>query len=453
MAAKKKTFDKNQKKPLQEHAKKMLEAFVKGVVMKNDPKAHNWGEGGFTFFEGYSARLTEDFERARHDFTQLAAKMLNARSASENTIRTLCLKAGQEYVKKWASSDEASPPSLETAAAGLVDTVLAEAGRTFIHIEPNFLVRHSVPDVVTIGRVKSVRTDLALGAAGIKEDGRVKIVAGNYPQQIWDGERYTLEMPASVWVVDVAATKDNVTEEAKWLIDVAISLMRLGATDWPGVIPKIGEPEPHPTFPTIHNQPHVTMEGETVFMGGRKVAGWYEVTAEIAEQLSSKDFQARADVLFDPADKSLGQRVAQGLGWMTRGRQAVDRAERLLAFFTALEALLTSDDKNAPVAETISRHISVICTQNLNSRSEIFKGVKKLYGLRSSVVHAGRRDVLGSDVKKLQFYVEAVYWTVLNRCELTMKQERFAKSLADASHGQQWEFGFTADEDDETKSS
>nr|WP_321440389.1 HEPN domain-containing protein [uncultured Hyphomonas sp.] len=451
MTAKKKTFDKAQKKPLQDHAETMLEAFAEGVIMTNDPNPHDWGEHGFTFFDGYSARLNEKFLLEREEITRRAAKMLKAKNAHEKTIRNLCLKAAQQFVIETANSGDAPPPTLESSASMLVDSVLAEAGRTFVEILPNFLVRHSVPDVIKIGRVRTMRTDLALAELGWKDDERVKLIPGKYPEQTFASKPVTLGMPGSVWVVEVAATKENVPEEAKWLIDVAVSLMRLGAKDWPGFVPNISEPENLPTLPPVSNQPHLTIDGDKFFTGGGKVVGWYEVTAEIAEQLSSKDVQDRADILFDPSNNSLAQRVAQGLGWMTRGRQATDRAGKLLAFFTALEALLTTDDKTAPITQTISRHVSVIHTQNVKNRVEVYNKVKSLYGLRSTVVHAGRREVLGGDVLNLQYLTEAVYWIVLNRCDLAMSRERFAQSLADASHGLPWEFGFTSD--DETTSS
>jgi hypothetical protein len=125
---------------------------------------------------------------------------------------------------------------------------------------------------------------------------------------------------------------------------------------------------------------------------------------------------------------------------MTRGRQVYDRAERLLSFFTALEALLSSDDKSTPVTQTISRHLSVIYTQDIKIRVAVYNQIKGLYALRSAVVHAGRREVLWQDVNHLQGYVERVFRIVLSRCDLAMGQDRFAQSLADASHGMRWEF-------------
>ncbi|WP_426129161.1 hypothetical protein [Pararhizobium sp. PWRC1-1] len=168
----------------------------------------------------------------------------------------------------------------------------------------------------------------------------------------------TLYMPGSVWVVEVPATKANVAEEAKWLIDVAVSLMRLSTSQWKGHLPGIGELEAHPIYPTIHAQPHMTFDDAST----ATLPGWYETTAKAVVDQNLPKIQSLASILFDPSDKSLAQRVAQGLGWMTRGRQVADRAERLLSFFTALESLLTSTDKTDPVTQTISRHVSVIYT-------------------------------------------------------------------------------------------
>lgn len=433
-------FDLGQKKKLLEHARRVITEFKRGVIMDNDPNPHDWGEFGVNIFEGYSARLTEDYLKARREFTGLAAKMLKAKSAHEKTIRTLCQKAGQEYVKLTAASDEPILGALEDAAKGLVDTVLAEAGREFIHIEPNFLVRHGVLEVVTLGRVRSMRTELASTNTPLSKTTKVMLTVGDYPKQSFQGGTASLCMPRSVWVVDVPATQENVAEEAKWLIDVAVSLMRLSAKKWTGNFPNSGDLEAHPTYPTIHAQPHVTMEGDDVFTGGAKLPGWYETNAEVAAELGTSDVQSKAALLFDPTDKSLAYRVAHGLGWMTRGRQVSDRSERLLSFFTALEALLTSNDKNDPVTQTISRYVAAIYTQDVQTRVVVYNQIKGMYSLRSSVVHSGRRDVLWQDVISLQIYVETIFWIVLTRCDLSMSQDRFMQSLADASHGLRWEF-------------
>jgi len=441
MSKKKAGFDAGQKKKLLEHARDVIAEFSKGLILDDDPNPHDWGEYGVTLFDRYSARFTAGYLKASREFTGLAAKMLKAKSAHEKTIRTFCQKAGQEYVKRTAVSDKPILNSLEDAAKGLVEVVLAEAGREFIHIQPNFLVRHQAPDVVTIGRVRSMRTELAPANTPLSKIPKIKLAVGDYPKQFFHEDGTTsLGMPGSVWVVDVPATKENVEEEAKWLIDVAVSLMRLSARKWQGNYPKMGELEAHPTHPMSHAQPHVTIEGDSFFSGGTKHAGWYEIDASVAAELGMPEVRSKAEVLFDPTDKSLAYRVAHGLGWMTRGRQVSDRSERLLSFFTALEALLTSNDKNDPVTQTISRHIAVIYSQDVKTRINVYNQIKGLYSLRSAVVHSGRREVLWQDVINLQYYVETIFWIVLNRCDLHMSQDSFMQSLADASHGLRWEF-------------
>lgn len=434
-------FDSKMKHQLLERASNTIKAFAGGMVKKGDPSPLDWGEYGLSFFDGYTVRYTEEFVKERHQFTALAVKMLKARNAHENTIRTLCQKAGQEYVRQVADSNTNTQSTLESAAKKLVETVLAEAGKEYTHIVPNFLIKHSAQnDVLTIGRVRSMPTESATANTALAQNTKIKLVAGGYPNLGLTSDPLTLGMPGSVWVVDVPATKENVATEAKWLIDVAISLMRLSTNKWQGVHPGLGEMEAHPTHPPLHAQPCVTMEGDTAFALGGKLDGFYVTNKDVAMDLAAQEIQSRARILFDPPDKSLAQNVALGLGWLTRGRQASDRAERLLFFFTALEALLTGNGKNESITQTISRHLSVILTQDIEERVTVFDHVKGLYGLRSDLIHKGRREVLEQDVNRLQYYAEGGYWTVLNYCDLSMSEDDFAHSLRVASHGMRWQF-------------
>lgn len=437
----KKNIDPAQKKKLIDLAYKLITEFKQGVIPHDDPNPHDWGEYGVSLFDQYSVRLTEAYLEARREFTSLAAKTLRAKSAHEKTIRAICQRAGQAYVKQSALFDEPSWAMLDREATVLVETVLAEAGRKFVHIEPNYLIRHGASDIINLGRVQSMQTELALTHTPMSKIAKIAIEVSTHPgQSIHKDGTISLQMPGSIWVVDVAATKENVAEEAKWLVDVAISLMRLSAKNWEGIFPNIGDLEAHPTRPTNFVTPHVTIEDDTYFTGGLLTVGWYEINSRVAAELGDPDLQMKANILFDPPDRSLAHRVANGLGWMTRGRQVSDRAERLLYFFTALEALLTSSDKTAPVTQTISRHVAVILSQDVKARLGLYNQTKGLYALRSTVVHSGRREVLGQDVNSLQTYVESIFWIVLNRCDLLMSQDRFMQSLADASHGLKWEF-------------
>ncbi|WP_426129163.1 hypothetical protein [Pararhizobium sp. PWRC1-1] len=61
--------------------------------------------------------------------------------------------------------------------------MLAEAGREYVHIEPNFVVRHAVPDVVSLGRVRSMRTELAAVNTALSKNKKIQLKVGNYPAQ------------------------------------------------------------------------------------------------------------------------------------------------------------------------------------------------------------------------------------------------------------------------------
>lgn len=142
--------------------------------------------------------------------------------------------------------------------------------------------------------------------------------------------------------------------------------------------------------------------------------------------------------IFNAEKGSVGARVAQGLGWMSRGRQTPDRSERLLYFFTAMEALLTNDDKSAPVTQTIARHASVILAKTPGERIKIANEIKKLYGARSSLIHAGKRTVTRRDANMIQSIVESTYLHVMSNVDPLTKFEVLNTALAIASYGGPW---------------
>lgn len=179
--AKKKAFDKENKRILLQYGRDLITEFEKGLVVKDNPHAQDWGASGWTLFDGYTVRFTEDFLRAQREFTRCAAKMLEARSAHEKTIRDLCQIAAQDHVRGKAAADQEIPGALEAAARGLVDKVLAEAGREYTHIEPNFLIRHSGQDVLALGRVRSMPTEMAAAKTSLSKNPKIRLAVAITP--------------------------------------------------------------------------------------------------------------------------------------------------------------------------------------------------------------------------------------------------------------------------------
>ena len=143
-------------------------------------------------------------------------------------------------------------------------------------------------------------------------------------------------------------------------------------------------------------------------------------------------------MVFDPPEKSLAERFSQGLGWLTRGRQAKDRAERLLYFFTAIESLLSNDDKTAPVVQNIARQAAVILTNDAPVRAAVASDLKKLYALRSALVHTGSRAVLSTNANDAEILAELLFSRVLSEIDLKQSHAKFIEGLSKASYGQPW---------------
>jgi Apea-like HEPN len=180
------------------------------------------------------------------------------------------------------------------------------------------------------------------------------------------------------------------------------------------------------------------MSDEVISTDGGSVSQYYQVNKAVADHLQSINFEERAKKIFSPVSKSVGERVAQGLGWMARGRRAHDRAERFLFFYTAIEALLASSDRTAPVIQTIARHAAVILAEKVEKRYEIAKNIKTSYETRSALVHGGRRNVSKTEADDAQLMAEILYLEILEKVDLASSDESFEAGLSIASYGLRW---------------
>ena len=271
-------------------------------------------------------------------------------------------------------------------------------------------------------------------------DSKVRIVTDQGFSIEFAAPVLTIRMYPVCWVVSVDSAKENVEEEAKWLIDIAVGFLRLhyNVQRRAPRFPQLGAIEPHLLRPKEAQKVGAIISDAEVFAGGSSLPPVYEVGKAIETITLDAAFQTKADLIFDPKEKSLAARVSQGLGWLTRGRQAEDRAERLLYFFTAIESLLSSDDKSAPVIQTIARHAAVIVGETNPARIKLAAEIRKLYALRSALVHAGNRGVLWSSANATQQLAESMFGVVLDKCDPSSSHEKFIGGLSNASYGLPW---------------
>lgn len=382
---------------------------------------------GFHFSMGVYFSLRPEVLRAQHELVQPALRRLGAQRGKDE-LRSLTWR----HAAAWVTA--APPCSLAAAARGLL-IEMDESGLEVTLFLPNYTFQLAPGcEGVRLGKVEVLPASAAVAAAEpYGETMRVSL----------DGERgldrkeglMVAHFPQVCWRVRLRAAAKNAREEGAWLIDVAISLARLLHRPWAGLPPDLKDVEPHAFEPTHHAQPGFAIYGDNYGLGPMSRPRYYLIDDAAVAGLMSAQSQMVADAILDP----LAERVSQKLGWMTRARRVTDKSEAFLHFFTALEALFSAE-RGQPVTQTIARHFAVIWSDEPEARRIAAKWLADLYNVRSSVVHAGKREALAADVRSLHHAVDRVFRAVLLQVDLRMPAQTFSEYLRNASYGSPWPF-------------
>lgn len=373
----------------------------------------------------------DDVNKAERELIAKCIALLGARFGHEKEISEIAWKSAQTSICKNDSSDI------------FLDGFLAElekhSQKHFWYICPNYLITfHGTTNKLAIGPVEAMPSADVIGL--IPGHHQFDVSSGKaFKHEIING-KITVELPPVVWRVGVNCAAGHVAEEAAWNVDMAVSLLRLHYQKDPsGFFPGIGDVEAPPFILPDVEKRHVTTTQKGLSTGGWSIPHVYALNDEILATTVSKPFLDRTTAIFNGKSGALSSRFGQGLGWLTRGRRSQDRAERFLFFFTAIEALLSSDDKSAPVVQTIARQAAVILAEDPKDRMNCANKIKKLYGARSALVHAGKRKVSQTDANAVQYIAEKLYLAVMHQTGLNVSFDSFQKSLKDATYGTKWQ--------------
>jgi hypothetical protein len=242
-----------------------------------------------------------------------------------------------------------------------------------------------------------------------------------------------MRFPSHCWRVEINTSPSNVREEALWRANVAISLMRFLHPE----PPPCGAREAYPNLPWDSRDPGIGISGRKALPRSSHVKARFVIGQDVIDHFAKIDLSKTMVAILDAKASSVGARIAQGLGWLARGRQE-SRSERLLCIFTAVEALLSSDDTTAPISQTISRHAATMLSNDPVERSLIAKEIRTLYGLRSKLVHGGHREIADTHAGRIQELAERLYRAVLREVEPARDFSKFSDQLSEASYGLPW---------------
>ncbi|GIC75347.1 HEPN domain-containing protein [Moritella sp. F3] len=100
--------------------------------------------------------------------------------------------------------------------------------------------------------------------------------------------------------------------------------------------------------------------------------------------------------LIDKRQSKLEQRLATAIEWLGRSLQEDAIQAAFIEASIALESIFTYSEKSIvspSILSQISESTALLLGSDLSSRLEIEKHIKKLYSIRSGIVHAGSKDV------------------------------------------------------------
>jgi hypothetical protein len=328
----------------------------------------------------------------------------------------------------------------------LAEQAYADSTAEWLYIRPNYLIRFSDKiKAISIGPVTA-----AVASKAIREIKSRKIPSLNAKFRVGKDFKIDhklgtqlppeIDFPAIVWMVKTNTTRLLVEQEARWRVDVAASLLRLSLPkkrNYPH-LPRTGEVETDPFVKPSFDDEGIKVGTNSLFGGGGGVPHHYIVDSAAARITRTAKFRSLADSVFYATGKTVGERLSRALGWLSRARQARDPAERFLFLFTSIEALLTSQDDDAPITQTIARHAAVMLTNEVKNREQVSKLLSKLYGIRSRLIHRGSRDVHEEDVNKAQVVAEELCFRALYRVDLRMTFADFEATLRSAAYGAKW---------------
>jgi len=129
----------------------------------------------------------------------------------------------------------------------------------------------------------------------------------------------------------------------------------------------------------------------------------------------AKNFQRILDMEPKPST-SLERKIFQSIGWVAQALVDANPASAFIKTATALEVLFSSNETGV-ITSSIMAKISESCAHILGDSTQsclaIERSVKKLYGIRSAVVHSGKESVNSEDLDSFIHYARQVVLNIL----------------------------------------
>jgi hypothetical protein len=134
------------------------------------------------------------------------------------------------------------------------------------------------------------------------------------------------------------------------------------------------------------------------------------------KESSAKDygFDRVSLILANASPTSLDDKILSSLQWAGRACIEDRREEAFLLFCISLEALLLKK-QTGEITQTFALRGAHLLVVDAAHRREVFKDLKSLYGIRSSIVHSGQTQVTEADLSKIRWLAKTALLIMLVR--------------------------------------
>lgn len=415
--------------------RQLLKQFASEAHQCSEPDIAQMKFERFRLHNGIAFEISDEAIQAQHAFVRQAIKKLGPTKGHAKVLD----RALWDFVISIETQSNLESTEFINEALEQIEAKSASVCEFF---RPCPLVR--LPDGVDrveIGRVAIDRTEARIEEFrrinkqfkfGVGPDWSLSIVLSDSEAGI------VTSLPSTMWSINLSAADPIREEEGLWLTDVALSVLRMSVKyeDLGPMAPSVGKIEPHPFLPHDSQDHSFTLkQGGGGKLGGMTAPNDYRMTKVGVEALQDPITTGKIGKVFEAKPKSVAERFYQGCGWLTRGRRSKDRSDRLLYFFTAVESLLSDSDKTAPVIQTIARHAAVLLSDDNEKRQVVANDIKKLYSVRSALVHTGSRGAFDIDANSAQQVAELIFMRVWDDIDLSLGHQEFSSILGKASYG------------------
>ena len=142
------------------------------------------------------------------------------------------------------------------------------------------------------------------------------------------------------------------------------------------------------------------------FTGRKTITNNYALNRLYYNNLFKNGLEAINNIYLKQQKNDFDIKILDSIHWFGSAVKETDDRNKFIKLTICLETLLKKKEERDEITKTISERLALLVGQNLNERKQIFSDMKRLYGIRSAIVHNGIRNVEENSLKRLIFLVQ-----------------------------------------------